>query len=117
MENLFLLGFNCSDPELIPLFGIINTVYTMIIFAVPIVLIIFSSIDFAKAMAKSEDKEIKNAQALLVKRFVALVIVLLIYFFLKILLTILSPSNETGDSIIGNETKNNIMECLSQVFG
>lgn len=59
--------------------GIIKTVYTIIQFGVPVILIIVGSVDLGKAITQQKEDEIKKAQNLLIKKVIAAGIVLLMF--------------------------------------
>lgn len=73
----------CEDTAFI--WQIVGNVVKIIQWIIPILLILFGSIDLGKAVVAGEDKEIKEAQKLLVKRAIYAVVVLLIFVVVKAL--------------------------------
>ena len=64
--------------KLRPVLGIIKLVVKIIQFGVPIILILFGSIDLIKAVTKGKEEDITKQQKILAKRALAAVLVLLI---------------------------------------
>lgn len=68
-----------NNPEsLLSILYIIINVFNIIKIAIPIILILFGTIDLGKAIMAGEEKEIKSATQLLVKRAIAAVAVFLL---------------------------------------
>ncbi len=67
----------CST-ELKSILGIVKNVFDVIKIAIPIVLILFGTIDLGKAVMAGDEKEIKAATQMLVKRAIAAVAVFLL---------------------------------------
>lgn len=61
----------CSDPNLLGVIGVLRKVYTLLQIGIPIVLLLFGAIDLGKAVMAGDDKEIKAATSLLLKRIIA----------------------------------------------
>lgn len=78
---MFIL-YSCpvgDNPEsLLSILHIIINVFNIIKIAIPIILILFGTIDLGKAIMAGEEKEIKAATQLLVKRAIAAVAVFLL---------------------------------------
>lgn len=68
--DLFLIAADqCGG--LGPIVGVVKGLFTIIKIVVPIALLIMGVIDLAKAVLASDDKAIKAAQSMLVKRCIA----------------------------------------------
>lgn len=78
---MFIL-YDCpvsNNPEsLLSILHIIINVFNIIKIAIPIILILFGTIDLGKAIMAGDEKEIKAATQLLVKRAIAAVAVFLL---------------------------------------
>lgn len=107
MNNLLLIAasFDCSSGDFNELFSVLNTLYTILMIAVPLLLIIFGIIDLAKAIMSGDEKKTKEAQGMLMKKLIVLVIVFLIYMLIKVVLNI----------VIGGENTAKITKCLDRV--
>ena len=71
------------------IFGIIGWVLLIIKIAVPIILIVMGMIDMTKAVMSKDQKDIKEAQTLLIKKAIAAVIVFLIVTLVTLLFTVI----------------------------
>jgi len=76
-----------------------NGVMPIFQIGVPILLIIFGSIDLGKAVMSSDDKEIKGATGKLIKRVIYAVVIFFIPFIVNLVMNIVAVSDE-------GETKN-----------
>ena len=68
----------CTNPDLLSLVGIAKKVLVILQIAIPIALLIFGTIDVGKAVMAGDEKEIKGATNILIKRVIAAVAVFLI---------------------------------------
>ncbi|MGM9878158.1 MAG: hypothetical protein ACI33S_05885 [Bacilli bacterium] len=94
----------CDD--LSPLLRIVGIALKLIQYAVPIMLIVIGSIDFAKATTEKDEKAIKDAQNKFMKRGIMALIVFLIVPIVSVLMTLVS-----------GEGYKDCMECISSPFG
>lgn len=85
----------CSKDGLLPIFGFIGNIITIIKIAVPIILIVMGSIDLTKAVMASKDDEIKKAQTTLFKRAIVGVIIFFIPSIVTLLMNMLNQDSET----------------------
>ena len=95
-NSVFILAnktFNCAD--LANIIGIAGFALKAIQYIVPVILIIWGTIDMLKAVVAGEDKKIKDAQSLLVKRVISAVIVFLIPLLVSTLLGLIGSDNWT----------------------
>lgn len=65
---------------------------------VPILLIVFGSIDLGKAVMANDDKEIKGATGKLIKRAIAAVVVFFIPFIVNLVMGLISKA-ELGEGV------------------
>ena len=91
--NLFqiLAGDACGYLEPIVKF-IKNGIMPIIQLGIPILLIVFGSIDLGKAVMSSDEKEIKGATGKLIKRIIAGVVVFFIPFLVDLVMNLISTS-------------------------
>lgn len=81
----------CSS--LVPVWTILGYVIFGIKVVVPILLIISGMIDLAQAVMKQDEKDIKKAQSLLVKKLIAAVLVYLVITIVTIVVGLVSSDN------------------------
>lgn len=87
------LNFNFSG--MIPY--VVHTVIIIIKIVIPVLLVIFGSIDFLKAVIAQKEDEIKKGQQTFIKRLIAAVIV---FFVVQIVQLIISfASNDDSDIV------------------
>ena len=67
---------------------------------VPVILVIMGGIDFVKALSSQKEDEIKKGQQILVKRFIVAVIIFFTVSITKLLVGLVSSSNNESKSII-----------------
>ena len=69
----------------------------MFYIVIPLALILFGVIDLGKAVIASDEKEIKEAQSKLIKRFIYAALVFLIVYLVSLLMQVVSTSS-VGDT-------------------
>ena len=76
------------------------TIFGYVIFGiqivVPLLLIVFGMLTMAKAVMEDDEKKIKAAQDLLVKRLITAALAFLIIFIVKLLVSLVGPKNWDG---------------------
>jgi H+/gluconate symporter-like permease len=95
--------FNCDD-QLGDVIGIVGFVLKVIQVIVPILLILWGSIDLIKSVVAGKEEDIKKNQKTLLKRIISAVIVFLIPFLVSIILGLIG-SDDWKDC--WNDNKNN----------
>lgn len=70
-------------------------------FGIPILLILFGSIDLGKAVMSQDDKEIKGATSKLIKRAIAAAVVFFIPFIVNLVMTLIGTAG--SDAVEGNQ--------------
>ena len=85
-------------PPSIP--KIIHIIYLVIQIAVPVVLVIFGSLDLFKGLYSQKDDEIKKGQQTFVKRLIAAAIVFFVFMIVKLFVGAVADSD-----------KNQIVKC------
>lgn len=91
-----------SIPEEIS--GLTSTLFTIVKFAIPLILIIYGMLDFGRAVMAGEEKEIKEKQKLFIKRLIAAVMVFFIFAIVDLILGVIVP-----------EEQDSIMRCLNKL--
>lgn len=83
--------------------------------AVPVLLVIFGSIDLIKAISSGKEDEMKKAQSTLIKRLIAGVLVFFIFVIVKFVISIVAGNGTTGilgclDCFVNNNDSCKVME-------
>ncbi len=86
--NIFLIADACEG--LGPIVSVIKGLFNIIKIFVPILLLIFGVIDLAKAVIASDEKEIKEAQGRLIKRFIYAALVFFVVTFVSVLMNMVA---------------------------
>ncbi len=82
---IYLLNNNlCNDENLKIIVSFLKTIFTLIQIIIPVLLVIFGSIDLGKAVMAGDEKEIKSATTLLMKRAIAAVAVFLLVVLVRL---------------------------------
>jgi surface polysaccharide O-acyltransferase-like enzyme len=68
---MYILQVTCENPDLARIIDFIKKIIDLFRIAIPVLLVIFGSLDLGKAVVAGKDDEIKAAQQLLVKRVIA----------------------------------------------
>ena len=104
MNKYFLIGTDvdiesgCRGLE--PFVRIVKkALLPMFYVIIPIALILFGVLDLGKAVIASDEKEIKEAQGKLIKRFIYAALVFLIVFLVSLLMNVVAKSS-VGDTNI-----------------
>ena len=86
-----LTQFNiCTNSTLNPLWGVVGIIVKAIWIGIPILLIIFGSIDLGKAVIASKEDEIKKATKAFGKRFLYAVAVFAVVWVVTLILNLVS---------------------------
>lgn len=99
MDLLNIMAEMCTDDwstSLTRVFYIIGQVLNFIRIIVPILLIVFGSIDLMKAVMASKDDEIKKAQGTLIKRAIYAVVIFFIPAIANLLVGLVNPGYREG---------------------
>ena len=102
MLDLFQIGVvgnvsdNCGGLE--PIVRIIKKgVLPIVQIGIPILLIVFGTIDLGKAVISSDEKEVKQAQSRLIKRCIYAVAIFFITTLVSLLMSLVTTGAEAGD--------------------
>ena len=83
----------CDTNGLLPVIRILKAVYTLLKWAIPIVLILFGTIDLAKAVIASKEDEMKKAQGTLIKRVVYAVVIFFLFTIVNLVINLVADAN------------------------
>lgn len=110
MLDLVQIADNCGG--LLPIVKLIRSVIGIFQIAIPILLIVWGSIDLGKAVMSSDEKEIKGATSKLIKRAIAAVVVFFIPFIVNLIMGLVAGTadNTTG----GTENAMNFAKCWEE---
>ena len=76
---------------LLPIVKVIRKGFFFIIqLGIPIVLIVFGTIDLGRAVISSEDKQVKEAQSRLIKRFIYAILVFFVTTLVSVVMNIIT---------------------------
>ena len=104
--------FSCAGVDVPNIFAdLVHIIIVLIEIVVPLILIIFGMIDMAKAVMGHDEKEMKEAQGKLIKRFIYAVIVFLIVAIVRLLVGLVG--NVNNDAKDGITDASNISTCLN----
>lgn len=105
MNILEVSNSTLCDGVLIPnqLFNLVATIIRLIKIAVPVLLIIFGMIDFAKSVVAKNEDDVKKFRKQFISRVVSAIIVFLIVFVVQFAVNLVSSvedtTNEDGQTI------------------
>lgn len=74
----------CENQDLLTIIGIAKKILTILQIAIPIALLIFGTMDLGKAVMAGDEKEIKAATGVLIKRVIAAVAVFLLILIVSV---------------------------------
>ena len=93
MLDLFQIADVCGG--LLPVVKFIrNGIMPIIQIGIPILLILFGSIDLGKAVMSQDDKEIKGATGKLIKRAISAAVVFFIPFIVTLVMNLISTAGD-----------------------
>lgn len=111
MLDLVQLLDNCGGIG--PVINLIkNGIIPIFQIGIPILLIVFGSIDLGKAVMSSDDKEIKGATSKLIKRVIMAVVVFFVPFIVTLVMNIVAE-NSAGEA----EGSTNWADCWNDPMG
>lgn len=83
---------------LLPIVKVVKRgVFPLVQIGIPILLIVFGTIDLGKAVISSDEKEVKQAQGRLIKRFIYAALVFFVVTFVTAVMGIVAKGGE-GDT-------------------
>lgn len=108
MFNILATCMNVEIPDIIP--NISSLAITIIKIIVPVGLIIYGMVDLGKAVMASDEKKIKEAQGLFIKRIIAAVLVFFIVAIVQLIFGILADASGDDSTKIDGD---GINECIN----
>ena len=96
MSNLIFIGEEVCGG-LLPLVKVVVQLIKILMIVIPIALIVMGTIDLGKAVLASEEKEIKTAQSLLIKRLIYAAIIFFVPMLVGVIMNIVAVGGE-GDT-------------------
>ena len=84
----------CSSPLFVTVFRIINILVDILKIAIPLIMIVMGSMDFAKSSMSGNQDEIKKSLTSLFYRFVAAALVFFLPIIMKTFVNIVSPTTD-----------------------
>ena len=97
MANLFQIGAIDSCSGLLPIVKVIRRgVFPIVQWGIPILLIVFLTIDLGKAVISSDEKEIKAAQGRMIKRLIYAALVFFVATVVSALMNIVAEGEPEG---------------------
>lgn len=103
-DALVSCGSVKNIPTMIP--KVVSIVYNIIQIVVPIVLVIFGSLDLVKAVMGGKDDEIKKGQQTLVKRLIAAALIFFVFVAVKFVISLVADDKDQTNGMI------ECMECF-----
>lgn len=82
----------CND--LLPIINLVKIVYGLVQFAIPLLLIIFGTLDLGKAVISSDDKEVKAAQSRFIKRCIYAVAIFFVVLIVSLIMKAVGQSQQ-----------------------
>lgn len=82
--------------------GLLHTVITIVKIGIPILLIIFGMLDFAKGVIASKEDEIKSGQQMFMKRLISAVLVFFVVTIVQLVIGLVDDKNDANESDIWN---------------
>jgi len=98
-------GF-CSEAAVTNILYLVGIVVAVIRIAVPVILIVIGMVDLVKAITSQDDKQIKQATTLLIKRVVIGVVVFLVPTIVTLLM-----------KVIAQDDYKSCITCVTNVWG
>ncbi len=93
---MFILNCGIAIDPIVP--GITSTIVNVIKWAIPVILIIFGLLDMAKAVIANEEKEMKEAQKMLIKRLIYAVVAFLVVALVQAVFGLLAKADANGNN-------------------
>ena len=82
----FLVQADCTNTDLLNIIGILKFALRVIQFLVPILLILWGTIDLVKSVVAGKEDDIKKNQKTLIKRVISAVIIFLLPIAVSVLM-------------------------------
>lgn len=110
--TMFYTLAGCADIPC-PVFEITHIIKNIIEVVVPVVLIIFGMIDFAKATMAHDEGDIAKAKDTFIKRLIAAISMFFVIFVLELAFSIIAKSaDKAGEGQDGRS----VWTCVNEIF-
>lgn len=109
--NLFQILENICTGDVKTVIAAVKTVFTLIQWAIPCVLIVLGTIDMFKAMTSGDEKATKEAQKKFIRRLIYAVVAFLIPFIISLVFTFVGNTLSTKETVDASDTLSNFMVC------
>ena len=112
--NLFQILENICTGDVKTVIAAVKTVFTLIQWAIPCVLIVLGTIDMFKAMTSGDEKATKEAQKKFIRRLIYAVVAFLIPFIISLVFTFVGKMIDDDAAQQGKTTYDNFFGCWKQ---
>ncbi len=97
MNNLALIGVMDTCQSILPLLRVVRKgIFPIIQIGIPILLIILGTLDLAKAVISSDDKEVKAATGRLTKRMIYAAVIFFMTTIVALVMNIVAAGGSEG---------------------
>lgn len=80
-----------------PIVSVVKTVFRILQWAIPIVLILFGAVDLGKAVIAGKEDEMKKAQSTLIKRLIYAVLIFFVFTIVSLVMALVGGSKDERD--------------------
>lgn len=80
-------------PKLLP--QVVSIAYTLIQVVIPILLVIFGSLDLAKGITAQKEDEIKKGQQMFIKRLITAAVVFFVFVLVKVVISMVADGSSS----------------------
>ena len=91
-SDTMTVGFDCNDPSVAGIVSTIKTIYNLLKYATPVILIILGSVDFLKAVVAAKEDEIEKNKKRFINRLLLAVMIFLLLSVFQLITNILGSS-------------------------
>ena len=112
--NLFQTLENICTGDVQTVVAAVKTVFTLIQWAIPCVLIVLGTVDMFKAMTSGDEKATKEAQKKFIRRLIYAVVAFLIPFIISLVFTFVGKMIDDDAAQQGKTTYDNFFGCWKQ---
>ena len=94
-----MMYFLIEDPctTLGPILRILKTVFVLLQWAIPFVLVLLGAIDLGKAVVASKEDEMKKAQGILIKRVIYAIVIFFLFTLVNFVIGIVGDGDSGED--------------------
>ena len=109
---MYLLSF-CSES--MQIWKFIGLIINILKIAIPVIIVIFATLDLGKAVIAGKDDEIKAAQKLLIKRLIYGVLIFFVVTIVTVIISLVTEPTDVGEE--GSATGNLCWYCATSPNG